>query len=362
MAKRSRCGSGTERAALGMLFSGGTVHGASGQVAEMHEIRAIIVGYGQMGRLHLDTLQSRLGVRPIGIVRRAADPVEGDVPVYTSLRAALDQRPDLAIVSTPHYLHYEQAQLCLRSGCHLLVEKPLALRYAEAVELHDLAKTQERFLVVGLQRRYEGLSAIFRAAVAAGDLGRVELVHGFFAHRFAPSGPEGWRTDPGAVGAGILDDSAIHLIDLLLSFSGGRVRAATGRLLGGSSTALPHSFACVLDTDAGPTVSACGSYLSPAASVQEEISIFGTNGSLFGRRFCRQWNADPPAVFFKSADGSVSREYDMTAYPSGRALPLVALLEVLQHRRAPDALHSEVARVLETHRAVELIRDSRASY
>jgi scyllo-inositol 2-dehydrogenase (NADP+) len=171
----------------------------------------------------------------VGVVRRAADPVEGDVPVYTSLRAALDQRPDLAIISTPHHLHHEQARLCLESGCHLLVEKPLALRYAQAAELHDLAKVKRRFLVVRLQRRYEGFSAIFRETVAVGDLGRVELVHGFFAHRFAPGGLEGWRADPELVGAGILDDSAIHLIDLLLSFASGRVRAADGRLLDRSS-------------------------------------------------------------------------------------------------------------------------------
>jgi hypothetical protein len=61
-------------------------------------------------------------------------------------------------------------------------------------------------------------------------------------------------------------------------------------------------------------------------------------------------------VFFKSADGSVAREEDMTGHPTGRALPLLALLDVLQGQAGPEALHTEAARTLETHRVIDLIR------
>src|SRR5262249_46887950 len=78
----------------------------------------------------------------------------------------------------------------------------------------------------------------------------------------------------------------------------------------------------------------------------------------FARRFCREWNTEPPAVFFKSADGALARDENMALHPSGRSLPLLALLDVLQDRAGPETLHTEAAKVLETHRVVELIRTS----
>ena len=324
----------------------------------MDDIRVLIVGFGAMGRFHLKTLRSHPGARVAGVVRRTTEAAEPGVPVFTRLADGLALAPHVAIVSTPHHLHHEQAAACLEAGCHVLVEKPLTLRYADAVELETLARRRGRYLVVGLQRRYEGLCRVFRAVVADGSLGEVRFVHGFFAHRFSPDHLRGWRLDAADAGAGILDDSALHLIDLALVFAGGSVTAVDARVLEGAGIAVPHSFAALLDCDSGATVSVAGSYLSPASSVQEELSILGTRGSLFARRFCKEWNADPPAVFYKSADGTVARDYDMAAHPVGKALPLLALLDVLQGRATADTLLTAAENVLETHRVVELIRTS----
>jgi predicted dehydrogenase len=322
----------------------------------MDDTRVLIVGFGAMGRFHLKTLRPRPGTRVVGVVRRSTDAAEPGLPVFTRLADGLALAPDVAIVSTPHHLHHEQAAACLEAGCHVLVEKPLALHYADAVGLAALARQRGRYLVVGLQRRYEGLCRVFRDAVADGSLGEVRFVHGFFAHRFSPDHLRGWRLEAADAGAGILDDSALHLIDLVLVFAGGSVTSVDARVLEGSGVAVPHSFAALLDCDSGATVSAAGSYLSPSSSVQEEISILGTRGSLFARRFCKEWNADPPTVFYKSADGRVSRDHDMAAHPVGKALPLLALLDVLQGRAGEETLLTSADRVLETHRVVELVR------
>ena len=63
-------------------------------------------------------------------------------------------------------------------------------------------------------------------------------------------------------------------------------------------------------------------------------------------------------MFYKSADGGIARDYDMTAYPVGKALPLLALLDVLQGRASADTLLTAAEHVLETHRVIELIRTS----
>jgi predicted dehydrogenase len=319
-----------------------------------------LVGYGKMGRnYHLPVLYDSLTARVVGIVRASKEAAAPSVPLYVSLEQALDKlQPDLVVISTPHVFHYEQTKMSLEHNCHVLVEKPLALCYSDAVHLVQLAEERERLLVVGLQRRYEGLACVFNRIVTEGRLGAIQLVHGVFAHRFSSLEDQNWRADPRFCGAGILDDSAYHLIDLLLCLAGGKVQDLSALALNTKDKALPHSFTCFFTTDSGATVSACGSYLSPVNSVQEEVSIWGTRGALFARRFCREWDTTPPQIFFKSADGREKKDYDLMGEPRGRELPLKTLLSVLAGLAPKQALLTEAKDTLETHRAIELIRES----
>jgi predicted dehydrogenase len=314
-------------------------------------LRVVVVGLGLVGAEHVRTIQQNPRVQLAGLVTRRVDVGEA-VPRYEDLaRALTDMRPDLVVIATPHGLHAPQIEAALSAGCHVLTEKPLALTQGRVEALSRLAAERGRLLVVGLQRRYEGLARVFRELRNAGDLGDLRLLHGLFAHRFAGDFRSGWRADPTAAGRGILHDSALHLIDLLLFCSGRRAATISGRALG-ADPALPDSFNCTLTMDDGSTIVATGSYLSPANSVQEEISIWGTKGALFARRFCREWNAEPPALYYKSLDGTVSRDYDASVYASGRPLPLETTLRVLTGDSPRSALLTESADVLETHRVV----------
>ena len=55
----------------------------------MAKMRAVIVGFGVMGRLHFETLLGREGVEIVGIVRASACPPHMGVPVFTTLPEAL---------------------------------------------------------------------------------------------------------------------------------------------------------------------------------------------------------------------------------------------------------------------------------
>jgi predicted dehydrogenase len=293
----------------------------------------------------------------IGIVR-ATDKVEAyGVPLFLSLERALEElKPELVVISTPHSFHYEQAKMCLEHNCHVLVEKPLCLSASEAEELVQLAERKGKLIVVGLQRRYEGVGQVFRRLVSEARLGNIELIHGLFAHRFSNENTKGWRSNPAIAGEGILDDSAFHLLDLLLYFASGKARNIKARVLDSSGRSVAHSFTCFFDTDTGVTVSACGSYLSPVNSVQEELSIWGSKGALFIRRFCKEWNAKQPDVFFKSSDGSAREDFDLELLPGGKELPLETLLSVLAGDTSRECLLTEAKYTLETHRVVDAIR------
>ncbi len=326
-------------------------------------LRVLLIGFGEMGRrFHLPTLlKASPAVSVAGVVRRDQNPI-GEiptVPVFDDCETAIERlKPDLSVISTPHAFHAAQIGSALKNGSHVFVEKPLALNFNEGVELVSQAKARGLMLVVGLQRRYEGFSSIVRELKSTGCLGKILHAHGIFAHTFDSIGPSGWRCEPRLAGAGILDDSAYHILDVLLSAAGGEIKRLAGCHVLSSTFGSPESFSAIFEMDCGSMVSAAGGYHSPRQSVQEEISIFGSNGSVFARRFCREWNTDPPFVFYKSRDGSVSRNFDLRSRPLGRELPLQTMVDVLTGQQPRSSLLTEAGDTMVTHRAVNLIKES----
>ncbi|MGC1851305.1 MAG: Gfo/Idh/MocA family oxidoreductase [Solirubrobacterales bacterium] len=61
----------------------------------------------------------------------------------------VDPRIDAVAVATPPSTHYALAKRALQAGKHVLVEKPLAVTSAEAIELIQLAREVDRVLMPG---------------------------------------------------------------------------------------------------------------------------------------------------------------------------------------------------------------------
>lgn len=62
---------------------------------------------------------------------------------------------DLAVVTSPNFLHFKQAKLCLEHGKHVLVEKPFTLTLREAEKLYDLAEQKGLTINPYFNRRYD---------------------------------------------------------------------------------------------------------------------------------------------------------------------------------------------------------------
>jgi scyllo-inositol 2-dehydrogenase (NADP+) len=114
---------------------------------------------------------------------------------------------ELVVVAAPTAAHYQLASLALRAGRHVVVEKPMVPRAAEAEELIRLAQDQGRLLSVFHQRRFDGDFLTVRRCLEAGLLGRVSC---FIARwdRYRPRPEGGWR------------DLGAHLVDQALCLFG----------------------------------------------------------------------------------------------------------------------------------------------
>lgn len=133
---------------------------------------------------------------------------------------------DLVYISTPPFLHYEQAKQALESGKHVICEKPLALTVEQADELVRLAGDEDLLLVANLMQRYNPLYDIVGRIIDRQLLG--EFLHGYFENYASDENlpPQHWFWDAGKSG-GIFVEHGVHFFDMLSGWLGeGEVVAA----------------------------------------------------------------------------------------------------------------------------------------
>jgi predicted dehydrogenase len=129
---------------------------------------------------------------------------------------------DLAVIATPHPQHRDGAVEAFAAGCHVIVEKPMAITTAECYEMIAAAATAGKHLSVVSQRRWFPACARIKKAIDDGKLGKPCLLQltilGWRDEAYYASDP--WRGKWAAEGGGILINQAAHQIDLMNWFMG----------------------------------------------------------------------------------------------------------------------------------------------
>src|SRR5688572_20400040 len=102
------------------------------------ELEVVIVGCGGFSRNYLPVYRSIPNLRVVACVDAdlaAAEAMAGVLgsPVSsTDVKVAVEADADYAVVSTPNFLHFEQATQLLGSGKHVLLQKPMARSLEES--------------------------------------------------------------------------------------------------------------------------------------------------------------------------------------------------------------------------------------
>jgi predicted dehydrogenase len=87
-----------------------------------------------------------------------------------------DREVDAVYVATPHPMHRADAELALRAGKPVLVEKPFTVNAAQARELVALARERDLFLMEAMWTRFLPHVARIREMLAEGALGDIVTV------------------------------------------------------------------------------------------------------------------------------------------------------------------------------------------
>lgn len=117
---------------------------------------------------------------------------------------------DIAYLATPAATHHPMALELLAGGCHVLIEKPMAMSAEHADEIFRCAAAHERFVMEGMWMKFNPLHREVMRRVADGELGEMRYVRGGFGAPFPPGGSR-WRAD---LGGSVLFNQAIYTTTL----------------------------------------------------------------------------------------------------------------------------------------------------
>jgi predicted dehydrogenase len=123
---------------------------------------------------------------------------------------------DIVDIGTPNESHAEIAIAAVRSGKHVLCEKPLALNVKQAEAM--LAAAQKAKVIHMVCHNYRRIPAIALAKkmIGEGALGKIYHFHARYAQDWLvdPEFPLNWRLKKEASGSGANGDINAHIIDL----------------------------------------------------------------------------------------------------------------------------------------------------
>jgi predicted dehydrogenase/nucleoside-diphosphate-sugar epimerase len=244
-------------------------------------MRVAVIGCGQFSRPHVNALRA-INQEVVAVCDRdpwrARDMAKfaGGARAYNDLATLLQQeRPDAVHILTPPDTHARLAIQAMEAGCHVLVEKPMALSSEEAGRMIRAAR--ENRVKLGTNHNYLFNPCILQARqlVKQGTIGRVVYVEGFYG--LSESGGYtnvtgrshwAWRL-PGSAFTNFLP----HLTYLLLEFLSSEVSVAGVTLSQGE---LPTELTVLLQ--GGTSASGVMSISMRARPYTKFLDIYGTKG------------------------------------------------------------------------------------
>lgn len=197
-------------------------------------MRAVIVGCGNIAAAYATDLSAADVVDMVGFFdvspeRAAAFAIEHGGIAFETLDEAIEAA-ELVINLTIFEAHYPVTKAALTRSRHVYSEKPLALSFAEATELADLAHAQGVRLAAAPFTFLGQSQAAAVDRVHSGRLGRVRVVYAEVNHGRI----ETWHPNPAPFyAAGPILDVGVYPLALLMAALGPvrRVRALSSTVL-----------------------------------------------------------------------------------------------------------------------------------
>ncbi len=189
-------------------------------VPSNRKLRIAFIGAGAISQAHAKELQKFDDVEIVA----AADVVPANLEkakrdwgcehVFENWKDMLKKvELDAVSVCTPNFLHFEPTMDALKAGCHVLVEKPLAMNAKEGKKMVALAAKNGLNCSIAFQHRYEPSTQMIKRAVDAGTLGEIMFAR---VHALRRRGIPNWGVfgRKEMQGGGPMIDIGVHVMEM----------------------------------------------------------------------------------------------------------------------------------------------------
>jgi predicted dehydrogenase len=146
----------------------------------MSQLRVAVIGAGHWGPNLISSLHGHARSRVVRVADASPERLAAVRARFPEVRcgedaheAIEDPEVDAVVVATPTRTHYALSRRALECGRHVLVEKPLCEKSADALELCELAEARGRVLMVGHVFLFNAAARRAKQYLAAGELGRI---------------------------------------------------------------------------------------------------------------------------------------------------------------------------------------------
>ena len=266
-----------------------------------------------------------------------------------------DLKLDLVSILTPSGSHFEIAsRIISETDCAVVIEKPICLKYEDALALDELTKNNQNKVYVLMQNRFNKPITALKKLIESDALGKIHLctarVRWARDDNYYSSAPwrGTWLNDGGA-----LINQGIHFLDLLIWLNGNIKEVA-----GMSTNALAEieaedTLTSILKFENGALGTFEVSTATRPKDIEGSLSILGSKGSVeIGGFACNKVvfsNFTDPKYSFSEAD--ISNPID-NKYYSHHAFYENVLLDLTINKKQTFLFPNEGTKCIEVAHAI----------
>ncbi|MES2330138.1 MAG: Gfo/Idh/MocA family oxidoreductase [Bacteroidota bacterium] len=151
-------------------------------ISQKERIKFAVVGYGHIGKRHAEMITRNPEAELVALVDLKSESElgisENELPLFTSLETLFESNIDIDVINicTPNGLHVSQSLKALDARKHIVVEKPMALRKADAEQVIFKALQVNKHVFAVMQNRYSPPSVWIKELISTGKLGEIYMV------------------------------------------------------------------------------------------------------------------------------------------------------------------------------------------
>jgi predicted dehydrogenase len=328
-----------------------------------------IIGYGWVSGAHIAAINATSHAQVTAICSsRPLDATQisarhgGDIKCYTNLDEMLKD-PAIQVVSVCSYPqdHARHAIAAARAGKHLIIEKPLALKWDDCLAIQKAVQDAGVKTCVCFECRFSSQFLTVKAVIDSGLLGRIHYGEVDYYHGIGPwYGQFRWNTKREAGGSSLLS-AGCHALDALLLCMGEDVETVSSYSSQSSNKDFlryeyPTTSVTILRFKDG-RVGKCASVIDCLQPYYFHVHFVGSEGSLLDNKFHStklgglnkaKWS-ELSMKLLDSGDVSdhpyqTQFEAFFTALSAGQEMPLTSLAHALRSHEIIFAADSSADR------------------